>query len=463
MKSMEKQEVSFIKGSLIKALIAFSAPFMLGVLVQNLYGAVDLFVVGHYATTADVSAVTIGSQLMTIITQLVIGLATGITVLVGQYFGANNKERLSRTLASAIVLFAGVALLLTGLYLGFHSQLAQLMQTPAEALVQTEQYLFCCALGIVFIVGYNVIASILTGLGNAKTPFLFICVACVINIVLDVVLVKLFGMGAMGAAIATTTAQAGSFFFSLLYLKRKGLGFPLVREALHIDRHQLRLIFTIGGPVAIQNMLVSISFLFITAIINQLGIAASAAVGIVEKLITFLFVPAIGMGTAVGTAAAQNIGAGQPERARRAMWVGIGLTLVPAVIIVLVCQFGAAGLASLLTGDPAVIALSADYLHSYIFDVLMVSFVFCMNGYFNSYGKSWFSLLHSLITTFLGRIPLAFLFSKIGAGSLFAIGWAAPASTFLSLIFCLAFLWYLHRREKREQRMTPRLHKQQNE
>lgn len=443
----KKSEITFTSGSIPKAMLIFVGPYMLGILLQNLYGAVDLFVVGHYAETADVSAVTIGSQLMAIVTQLIIGFATGVTMLIGQYYGAGDKKGLSRTTGSAILLFGTAAIILTVIYLGFHSLLVSVMQTPEQAVQATKAYLLACALGIPFIVGYNVVTSILTGLGDSKTPFLFIAIACVINIVLDVILVKYVHLGALGAAIATTVAQAGSFIFSILFLRNKGLGFPLAKSDMRFDRRQINRIVKIGGPVAIQNVLVSASFLFVTAIINQMGLIASAAVGVVEKLITFLFVPATALGTAVGTASSQNLGAQQYDRARKSMWCGIVMALIPSIFITIFCQFGSELLAGILTRDAAVVAMAADYMHSYILDIIMVSFVFCMNGYFNSCGKSWFSLLHSLITTFAVRVPAAFLLSRLPNASLFLIGWAAPASTLLSLVMCLIFL----SREKREE------------
>lgn len=434
------QEISFVSGSITRAMLAFSGPFILGILVQNLYGAVDLFVVGRFAETADVSAVTIGSQLMTLITQLVIGFATGITMLIGQYYGAKDEKGMNRTMGSAVVLFGSIAAALMVVYLGLHKALVAAMQTPTEAVEKTQQYLFFCALGIVFIVGYNVISSMLTGMGDSKTPFLFILAACIINVVLDILLVRYLGWGAMGAAVATTAAQAGSFLFSLAFLKHRGLGFPFSKNDVRIDIEQIGSIVRIGGPVAVQNVLVSASFLFITAIINQMGLAASAAVGVIEKLISFLFVPAIAMGNAVGAASAQNLGAHQPQRARKSMWCGIAIALAPAALITLYCQFYGATLVGLLNPDAEVIALGANYLRSYIVDILMVSFVFCMNGYFNSYGRSWFSLLHSLVTTFAVRIPMTYFISQIEGVDLFMMGWASPVSTFVSLILCLFFL-----------------------
>ncbi|MDL2327318.1 MATE family efflux transporter [Ruminococcaceae bacterium OttesenSCG-928-A11] len=442
-------ETSFVSGSLVKEMLRFAGPYMLGVLVQNLYGAVDLLVVGHYATTADVSAVTIGSQLMNIVTQLIIGFATGITVLVGQSFGAGNKKRLSTIVGTSAVLFGGAAAVLTIGYLACNNLFITMMQTPAEAQGAAREYLFACSIGILFITGYNIVNSILTGLGDSRTPFVFILVACAINVVLDIVLVRYFHMGALGAAIATTVAQAGSFFFALAFLRVKGLGFALGKGDLRPERTESKNVITIGAPVAVQNVLVGISFLFIVAIINQMGLAASAAVGVVEKLIAFLFVPAIGMSTAVATAASQNLGAGQPERARKSMWYGVAMALVPSVLICVFCQFSGETLTALFGNDPEVIALAANYLRSYIVDVVMVAFVFSMNGYFNSCNKSWFSLVHSLITTFALRVPLAWLFSRVENTSLYLIGWAAPLSTLASLVLCLLFLVHLDRQEKR--------------
>ena len=435
-----KPEITFTSGSISRSMLIFVGPYMVGILLQNLYGAVDLFVVGHYATTADVSAVTIGSQLMTIVTQLIIGFATGTTMLIGQEYGARDQRGLARTTGTSILIFGVAAVVLTATYLVLHGVMVSAMQTPAEAVGATRAYLLACAVGIPFIVGYNVITSILTGLGDSKTPFLFIAVACIINIVLDVVLVKYFHLGALGAAVATTVAQAGSFAFSILFLWRRGFGFRFSPAHIRVDRRQIGWIVKIGGPVAVQNVLVGASFLFVTAIINQMGLVASAAVGVVEKLITFLFVPATALGTAVGTASAQNLGAQQYDRARKSMWCGILMALIPSLAIAVFCQFGGELLTGILTQDREVVALAADYLRSYIVDIVMVSFVFCMNGYFNSCGKSWFSLLHSLVTTIAVRVPLAFLLSRLANASLFLIGWASPASTFISLLACLAFL-----------------------
>lgn len=446
----KKNELSFTSGSIPKAMLLFVGPYLLGILIQNLYGAVDLFVVGHYADTADVSAVTIGSQLMSVITQLIIGFATGVTMRIGLAFGAKDKKGLSGIVGTSVLLFGAAALILTLIYVVLQNVLISAMQTPPEAVKSATEYLFVCALGIPFIVGYNVVTSILTGLGDSKKPFIFVAVACVINIVLDVILVKYVGLGALGAAIATTIAQAGSFVFSIIYLKVSGLGFDFSKMDIKLDKFHVLHIAKVGAPVAVQNVMVGISFLFVTAIINQMGLIASAAVGVVEKLITFLFVPATSFATAVGTASSQNLGAKQEKRAWKSMWYGVVMALVPSLILFIFCQLKGEALTGILTGNSAVISHAASYLHSYICDILLVSFVFSMNGYFNSLDKSWFSLVHSLITTFAIRIPAAFILSRLEGTTLFLIGWAAPISTLVSLVMCLVFLFHLQARRKEQ-------------
>lgn len=442
-----QQRFSFTSGSIVKSMLRFVGPYILGVIVQNLYGAVDLLVVGHFATTADVSAVTIGSQLMSMATQLIIGFATGTTVLIGQFFGAKNNKNLSKTTGSSITIFLIFGVVLTAAFLILCGPIVTLMQTPAEAVAATNQYLFVCSLGIVFIAGYNIINSILMGLGDTKTPFVFILTACIINVVLDIILVRFFYMGALGAAIATSVAQAGSVLFALLYLRKKGLGFSLKKTDIRLNKDFTGKIIKIGAPVAVQNALVGASFLFITAIINQMGLTASAAVGVVEKLMNFLFIPSIAFGAAVSTISAQNLGAGNKKRARQSMWHGIWMALIPSCIIAVFCQFGGEILTGLFTNNTYVLQLSALYLKSYIIDCVLVSFIFCMNGFFNSSGKSWFTLLHSIFTTFAMRVPLSFLFSRIPDTSLYLIGWAAPLSSLVSMILCLFYFAVLSRKK----------------
>lgn len=288
----------------------FALPYMFSNLLQVLYGSADLFVVGQFGHTFDVSGVSIGSQAMALITNLVLGLTTGVTVLLGQYLGSKSYRDLSKTIGGAIVLFLIIALVLTFVMLSFNNEITLLMNTPKEAIEATKSYLSICSAGIIFIVGYNVVSSILRGLGDSKTPLLFVFIACMINIVVDFVLVGYFHMGAKGAAIATVSAQGFSFFFALVYLCKKGIGYSFYKEDICFSKY-IQKIMQIGFPLGLQSVLVNISFLIITIIANQMGLIASASLGVVEKLMGFLMLPAIALGSALASLIALNVGAKQ--------------------------------------------------------------------------------------------------------------------------------------------------------
>ena len=288
----------------------FALPYMFSNLLQVFYGSADLFVVGQFGHTFDVSGVSIGSQAMALITNLVLGLTTGVTVLLGQYLGSKSYRDLSKTIGGAIVLFLIIALGLTFVMLSFNNEITLLMNTPKEAIEATKSYLSICSAGIIFIVGYNVVSSILRGLGDSKTPLLFVFIACMINIVVDFVLVGYFHMGAKGAAIATVSAQGFSFLFALVYLCKNGIGYSFYKEDICFSKY-IQKIMQIGFPLGLQSVLVNISFLIITIIANQMGLIASASLGVVEKLMGFLMLPAIALGSALASLIALNVGAKQ--------------------------------------------------------------------------------------------------------------------------------------------------------
>ncbi len=434
---------SLTEGNVLKSLVKFAIPFLLTNLLQSLYGSVDLLIVGRFASTQDVSGVTIGSQCMALATFIIIGLTTGTTVALGQYAGAKKENDIVKTIGSSVLLFAFVAFLLTAASIVFKGQIIELMNTPAEAIAQTKDYFFVCSLGIVFITGYNVVSNILRGLGDSKTPLIFVAVACLINILLDLLLVKGFGMGAMGAAIATVAAQAGSFFFSLLYLTRKGVGIAFTKKDIKAHSSHIKRVLSIGLPLAFQNILVTLSFLLILLVINKMGVVASAAVGIVEKLIELLMMPAIAFGGAVAVMSAQNYGAGKLKRARKCMWCGVGLTLLFAIISTTVCQVNGQILTSLFSTDPKVIEESAAYLKSYSLDCLLTCFIFNIGGYFNGTGHSLFNMVHNSLTSFGVRIPSTIFLSSMAGASMYTIGFAAPISSIVSIILCLGYLAFL--------------------
>ena len=436
------QKRSLTEGNVYKTLISFSIPFMLAQLLQALYGAVDLMVVGQFGQTADVSAVSMGSQIMYVASFFILGFASAVTVVMGQYFGAKQEKKLSKTMGAAVVFFLAAGLLLMAVMIVFRHSIVRLMNTPPEAVSPALDYILVCSFGLPLVGGYNVVCGILRGLGDSKTPLLFVAIACVINIVLDIILVRNFGLGAWGAAFATSFAQGMSFLFSLLYLKKRGLGFPFTFRDIGFHWEQVRAILRIGTPMVLQNSLTEISFLLITMIINGMGVVVSAAVGVVGKLVSFLFIPTIGMSTAVAAMCAQNYGAGQYRRARQCMKGAILFSGALGIAATVCSLLFGSHMLRLFTSDPEVLGHAVLYLQSYSFDCILVAVVFNMNGYFNGFGRSFFTMAHNLAATFLGRIPLTFLFSRLPGVTLREMGIAVPVSTLISVILCL---WYLRR------------------
>lgn len=425
-------EQRLLKENVFKVLMIFALPYMFSNLLQVLYGSADMFVVGQFEHTFDVSGVSIGSQTMALITNLVLGLTTGVTVLLGQYLGSKSYRDLSKTIGGAIVLFLIIALGLTFIMLYFNNEITLLMNTPKEAIEATKSYLSICSAGIIFIVGYNVVSSILRGLGDSKTPLLFVFIACIINIVVDFVLVGYFHLGAKGAAIATVSAQGLSFLFALVYLCKKGIGYSFYKEDICFSKY-IQKIMKIGFPLGLQSVLVNISFLIITIIVNHMGLIASASLGVVEKLMEFLMLPAIALGSALASLIALNVGAKQTLK------YAIMISLAFAIIVTTICEIDGTLLTRIFTNNQDVIDNGALYLKTYSIDCLLTSFLFCFNGYLNGYEKTVFTMIHSLVATFLGRIPLTLLFSKIPNVTLFHMGIAAPLSTMISLIMIFIY------------------------
>lgn len=436
------KELDLTRGSVPKVLLQFAVPYLLANVLQALYGGADLFVVGQFDDAASVAGVAVGSQVMQTVTGIILGLTTGITVLIGIATGARNSKELAAIIGSSVWLFAIVGAALTLPMAVFHNPIAELMHTPAEAMRDTEHYLLICSLGIPFIIGYNVVCGILRGLGDSRTPLYFVALACVINIVLDFVLVGGCGMRAAGAAIATVASQGISFAAALWFLHRRGFHFEFTRRDIRMNGYFSRRVLKLGAPIALQDALINVSFLLITVIVNQMGVIASAALGVVEKIIVFAMLPPMAVSSAVAAMTAQNYGAGLRERMNRCLMSGIGMSLVFGVSVCAYSQFLPDTLTGIFTRDAEVIAMASGYLRGYSIDCVMVSFIFCINSYFSGQGNSWFPMVHSLIATFLFRIPLSWAFSHIGPGSLVWMGFAPPLSTSVSLVICL---WYIRR------------------
>ena len=442
------KELDLTQGSVPKVLLRFAMPFLIANVLQALYGGADLFVVGQYDDAASVAGVAIGSQVMQTITGIILGLTTGTTILIAMGTGAKDDRKVAATIGTSVYFFTVTGIILTLVMVLFHRPIAALMHTPEEAMADTLHYILICSAGIPFIMGYNVVCGILRGLGDSKSPLYFVGLACIINIGADFLLVGGFGMRAAGAAIATVLSQSISFLTALWFLHRRGFHFEFTRRDIRFHKDLSRRIVTLGAPIALQDALINVSFLIITVIVNQMGVIASASLGVVEKIIIFAMLPPTAMAAAVATMTAQNYGAGLIQRMSRCLYSGIGISLVFGVSVCVYSQFLPETLTGIFTNDPAVIEMAAGYLRGYSIDCVMVSFVFCINSYFSGQGNSWFPMIHSMIATFLFRIPLSYLCGKIDPTDLVLMGYAPPLSTLVSLLICF---WYLKRNKRKLQ------------
>lgn len=438
----------FTEGKIFAPLIKFALPVLLALCLQAMYGAVDLLVVGQFGTAADVSAVATGSQMMQMITAIITGLAMGTTILLGQAIGKKKFEEAGDIIGSGICFFIVLAIVITVVMMFATRPFAVFMQAPEEAFGKTVSYVKICSLGAVFIVAYNVLGSVFRGMGDSKTPLLTVFAACVFNIAGDLFFVAVLGMEAAGAATATVLAQAFSVLLCLLVVKKKGLPFPFSRKNIRFDRNLIGKTVKLGFPIALQDGLVSVSFLAIIAIVNGLGVVASAGVGVAEKLCAFIMLVPSAFSQSLSAFVAQNIGAGKPDRARRSMACGMAASLVVGVVMFYCAFFHGDFMAGIFSKEPEVIAAAHEYLKSYAIDAMFVSFLFCFIGYFNGCGKTTFVMIQGITGAFLIRIPVSFLMSKITPVSLFRVGLATPCSTLVQITLCVLYFLWMNRSAK---------------
>lgn len=441
---MEKQG-SFTQGAILGSLLKFAFPVLLALLLQALYTAVDLMIVGQFSDTSQISAVATGSQLMQTLTSLVTSLAMGITISIGQTLGQKRADRVSHIIMNSLLLFFGLALILTGIVVIFAPQLAHLLNAPTQAFDATVSFLRISGAGAIFIVGYNLVGGIFRGLGDSITPLITVAIASVLNILGDLLLVAHFHLGAAGAAAATVFAQALSLlFFFLLKNKKEETIFDL-KEFKKPDFKVIKQIFTLGSPIALQDFLINCSFVIILAIANNLGVVASAGIGVGEKATAFIMLLPLAFMQSMAAFVAQNVGARQHLRAKKALFYGMGCAFLIAIIMAYICFFHGDLLARIFTHEQAVIQATQLYMRSYAFDVLLTAIFFCFVGYFNGYGKTRFVMIQGLIGALLFRIPLSFLFSSLPHADLFTLGMATPASSLVQVLLCLGYYLYLQK------------------
>ena len=436
---------SFTTGPIVKPLLKFMLPVILDLFLQAMYGAVDLLVVGRFATAADISGVSTGFQVLQTITNVIVSFAMGITVTIGQQLGAKQTEKVNQAIGTGIVLFGILGVILTICMFVFASPIASLLNVPKAAFHQTVGYLRICGLGSLIIIAYNLISSIFRGLGDSKTPLWTVMIACVCNIIGDLILVALLHLGVQSAAIATVIFQLSSVLLSIQIIRKMNLPFEM---HLQIHKESLHRIIRVGFPIARQDFLVSLSFIAILMFVNALGVTASAGIGIAEKVCAFIMLIPSAFMQSMSAFVAQNVGAHKIDRANKTLYSGIVLSLVFGILMSFLTFHFRSNMAGIFTTNPMVIKAGADYLEAYAIDCLLTCFLFCFVGFYNGVGQTVFVMVQGIIGAFCVRIPVPYVMSHQRPVSLFHIGLATPCSTIIQIVLCLIVFHHMQTKLK---------------
>ena len=444
---MTNNNADFTQGSILKKLIAFMIPILGALILQAAYGAVDVLVVGRFGTTSGLSAVSTGSQVLNLVTFVVVQFAMGITVLIARYLGEKRPEQISSVIGGAAVVFTIISIVLFIVMVFFARPISILMQAPKEAVTLTTSYVRICGSGIFFIVAYNLLSAIFRGLGDSKSPLLFVLIACIVNIIGDLVLVAGLHLDAAGAALATVSAQALSVVFAVILFIKKDLPFKMTKKDFHLNT-QCKNFLEIGLPLALQEFLTQLSFLALCAFINRLGLEASSGYGVACKIVNFAMLIPSALMQSLASFVSQNIGAGEYKRAKRCLFTGIGVGLTVGCFVFCLVMFKGDLLAGFFATEPAVIANAYDYLKGFALETLATAVLFSMIGYFNGTNKTLWVMAQGLFQTLLVRLPLAYYMSIQPDASLMKIGLAAPISTLVGVVLNICFYTYLNHVEK---------------
>lgn len=441
----KNNSVDFTSGSIVAKMIRFMIPVLGALILQAAYGAVDLLVVGHFGTTAGLSGVSTGSQIMNLVTFVITGLAMGITVLIARYMGEKRPEKIGTLVSGAIMLFSIIGVVLFVIMVFFARPIAVLMQAPEEAVDLTASYVRICGAGILFIIAYNVLSAIFRGLGDSKSPLLFVAVACAVNIVGDLLFVAVFKMNVAGAALATVMAQAVSVVFSLLLMKKRGVPFKIKKEVIRLNR-ECGAFMKIGAPLALQELLTQFSFVALCAFVNRLGLEASSGYGVACKVVNFLMLIPSALMQSMASFVSQNIGAKNIGRAKKAVFTGMTVGLAFGIVVFIAVLFRGDALVSIFTSDEAVIAKGFAYLKGFAPETIVTAIMFSLVGYFDGCGKTVWVMIQGLAQTLLVRLPVSYIMSMQPNASLTHIGYAAPLATVFGIIINAVYFIRLNRK-----------------
>lgn len=438
---MNDIEKNLTEGNVARQLILFSLPFMLSNLIQAFYNVADMLIVGNSIGSSGISGVNIGGQVTSIMTNIIIGLTTGGTVVIAQYLGSGDRKSMNETIATLLTFLLTAAVFFTVAMILLSDVILRILQTPGESYAQARSYLNITLLGTIFIFGYNAFSAILRGLGDSRRPLIFVSIACALNVVLDLLFVNTFGMESRGAALATVISQAVSMILCIIYLKRSSFGFDFRLSSFRFYKEHFLMLLRVGIPISIQSVIVNISFLVLTTIANTMGVEASAALGVVAKYNGFAILPAIAVGSSVSAMVAQNMGAGRADRAKKTFHTGFFLAFSVSLVVYVITNLFPEQILSLFDDNPKMIGHGVDYIKTFSLDYLIVPATLCLNGLITGSGHTIVSSVSGIMSSLGFRIPIAILFGIVLGKGMRGLGMAAPVASLATAI--IVFFYYI--------------------
>lgn len=436
---MAKLENNLTEGNVAKQLIIFALPFMLSNLIQTLYNVADMLIVGRFGDAAGISGVNIGGQVTMLIMNIIVGLTVGSTVAIAQYMGLGDRKRVKESIGTLLLSLIVASIIITIVMLLSADGILHLLNTPAEAYEQAKAYLDITIVGTIFIAGYNALAAIMRGLGDSKRPMMFVAIACSVNIVLDLILVGYFRMGAKGAALATIVSQAFSMILCIVYLKRNDFIFDFKLRSFRFQKENFFVQMRLGIPNAVQNVIINMSFMVLTAIVNLIDVDASAAIAVVGKFNGFAILPSIAVGASVSAMCGQNFGAGKIDRAKKTMFVGLGMSLAFSAVIYVIANVFSGQIIRIFNDSPQMIAYGKDYMKTMTLDYLFAPITFCVSGLISGSGHTLFVSISNVFSSLVLRSSLAVLFGLILKWGMIGLGLAAPIATLGTATLLIGF------------------------
>ncbi|MDX9940831.1 MAG: MATE family efflux transporter [Bacteroidales bacterium] len=421
------------RGNPGKQILIFALPMLLGNVFQQLYNIVDTIIIGRYIGTDAVAAAGASFPVIFVLISLVIGITTGTTIIISQYYGAKDYEKVKRAIDTAfIILFFG-SIFLTVLGLLLIGPIWKLLALPEHLVPDATLYFSVYAIGLVFMFGYNGVSGVLRGLGDSKTPLYFLIIATILNIILDLLFVLVFGWGIAGVAVATVMAQGISFGLSVLYLNRYHQLIRVSYSGLVFDRDIFRKSLRIGIPTGLQHTFVSLGMIALLRIVNGFGTNTIAAYTIAGRIDSFAAMPAMNFSMALSTFVGQNLGANKPERVKSGYRSTLTMTTTISLVVTIVAWLFGRDLMRVFTPDAEVIQIGYEYLVIVSSFYILFSAMFTTNGIMRGAGDTLVPMFITLFSLWVLRIPGSYFLSlRMGTDG---IWWGIPMAWFFGWLF----------------------------